>query len=499
MPDQATALPRMQAAVCPAGVRQMYLSLCERRREREVEAGAADTAAHWLRGLLDAAGPAPSTLPKGADAFAAWSAVHHDLVGIQYKQYLGQRKAGAPRRFFSNKAHALFFLKGVAPTKLVDGAWLFGLLKHWEQGEMRPLITTYLEELGNGVPEKNHVVLFQQLIDSHGCAQWQGLPDEYFVQGLIQLALAYNADQFLPELIGYNLGYEQLPLHLLITACELNELGIDPYYFTLHVTVDNAGSGHARKAWEALHKLTPQVGNLAAFLRRVEAGYRLNDLGVGTEAVIDAFDLHGELVGILRAKTAVGKNMHSDYCKVGGRSLNDWMADPGQVPALLTALEAQGWFTRGQAPEDSRFWELIQGDRAHMFGVFSAYEQQVLHDWIATPPHPQAAAVLPRVASHRARQRAAGVNGVNGVNGAFGGRARQVRDSAERGIIRHRFPDGAHGWESVSCELRLLEAKLAAAGSKQDAIAMLIARMSPASHHSSAGLMATRIFSRLYN
>ena len=488
MPDQAIATPRMQAAVRPAGVRQMYLALCECERE----AGATDAAARWLLGQLDAAGPARSILPHGADAFAAWSATHHDVVGAQYKQYLGQRKAGAPRRFFSNKAHALYFLRGVAPTKLVDGAWLFGLLKHWERGAMHPLITTYLEELGNGVPEKNHVVLFQQLIDAHDCARWQSLPEEFFVQGLIQLALAYNADRFLPELIGYNLGYEQLPLHLLITGYELNELGIDPYYFTLHVTVDNADSGHARKAWEALHKLTPQVGDRAAFLRRVEAGYRLNDLGVGTEAVIDSFDLYGELVGILGAKTAVGKNMHSDYCKVGGRSLNDWMTDPGQVPALLAALEAQGWFTRGQAPEDSRFWALIQGDHAQMFGVFSAYEQQVLHDWIATPPQPHTATALPRVASHRARQRTAG------AIGTFGAQVRKVRDTFDRGIIRHRFPDGARGQESITCELRLLEAKLAAADSKEEAIAMLIALMSPASHHSAAGLMATRVFSRLY-
>ncbi|GGE75904.1 hypothetical protein GCM10008020_20680 [Massilia psychrophila] len=495
MPNQATATSRptlhaqtAATGATKAGVRRMYLALCE----RDIEAGAAeaDTAAQWLRGQLDAAGPTRSTLPQGADAFAAWSVAHHDLVGVQYKQYLGQRKAGAPRRFFSNKAHALYFLKGVAPTKLVDGAWLFGLLKHWEQGAMRPLITTYLEELGNGVPEKNHVVLFQQLIDAHGCAQWQSLPEESFVQGLIQLALAYNADQFLPELIGYNLGYEQLPLHLLITAYELNELGIDPYYFTLHVTVDNADSGHARKAWEALHKLTPQVGDSAAFMRRVEAGYRLNDLSVGTEAVIASFDLHAELVGILGAKSAVGKNMHSDYCKVGGRSLNDWMGDRGQMPGLLAALEAQGWFTRGQAPEDSRFWALIQGDHAQMFGVFSAYEQQVLHDWIATPPHPWAAAVLPRVASHRAQQRAAG---------AIGGTARRPRDRAERGILRHRFPDDAHARETIDCELRLLEAKLAAAGSKEEAVAMLTALMSPAKHHSAAGLMATRVFSRLFN
>jgi hypothetical protein len=485
MPEQVAAT-RFPATSRNAGVRQMYLALSE----REIEPGAAEAAAHWLRRQLDAAGPAPSALPQGADGFAAWCAAHTEAVGEQYKQYLAERKAGAPRRFFSSKAHALYFLKGVAPTKLVDGAWLFGLLKHWEQGAMRPLITTYLEELGNGVPEKNHVVIFQQLIDAHGCAQWQGLPEEHFVQGLIQLAMAYNADQFLPELIGYNLGYEQLPLHLLITAYELNELGIDPYYFTLHVTVDNADSGHARKAWEALQKLMPQVGDADGFMRRVDAGYRLNGLGAGTKSVIDSFDLYGELVGILRAKSAVGKNMHSDYCKVGGRSLNDWLSDPDQVPALLAALEAQGWFSRGQAPEDSRFWALIQGDHAQMFGVFSAYEQQVLHDWIATPPQPAAAAALPRVATHRALQRAAG---------AIGDTPRRVRESAERGIIRHRFPDDEHAWEAIACELRLLEAKLAASDSKEEAIAMLTALMSPASHHSSAGLMATRIFSKLFN
>ena len=99
------------------------------------------------------------------------------------------------------------------------------------------------------------------------------------MQGLIQLALAYNSDQFLPELIGYNLGYEQLPLHLLITAYELNELGIDPYYFTLHVTVDNADSGHARKAWEARYAFQPlpRTGEpdevAEAYLYLMKAGY----------------------------------------------------------------------------------------------------------------------------------------------------------------------------------------------------------------------------------
>ncbi|WP_426178056.1 iron-containing redox enzyme family protein [Massilia sp. TWR1-2-2] len=473
-------------APATASVRQMYLSLSE----RDVEQAAMLQAADWLRATLDATPYGLPQLPQGAEQFAAWAAAHTEAVGEQYKQYLAERKGGAPRRYFTNKAHALYFLKGVAPTKLVDGAWLFGLLQYWEQGAKRPLITTYLEELGNGVPGKNHVVIFQQLIDAHGCAQWQGLPEEHFLQGLIQLALAYNPQQFLPELIGYNLGYEQLPLHLLITSYELNELGIDPYYFTLHVTVDNADSGHARKAWEALTKLTPQVGDADAFMRRVEAGYRLNDLGASTQTVIDSFDLHAELVGILRSKSAVGKNMHSDYCKVGGRMINDWLSDPDQVPAFLVALEKQGWFTRGETPEQSRFWGLLHGDHAQMFGVFSAYEEQVLHDWMATPSQPLATAPVARVATHRALQRAAG--------GVVDGRPRRIRESAERGLIRHRFPDDEHAWGAIACDLRLLEAKLAASDSKEEAIAMLIALMSPATHHTSAGLMATRIFSKLF-
>jgi hypothetical protein len=487
MLETVAAPSRYPAAPRSAGLRQMYLALSE----RELEPGAAAAAGRWLRAQLDADSAAAPTLPQGGEQFAAWSAAHATSVGEQYKQYLAGRKAGAPRRFFSNRSHALFFLKGVAPTKLVDGAWLYGLLRHWEHGAMRPLITTYLEELGNGVPEKNHVVIFQQLIDAHGCNQWQGLPEDHFVQGLIQLAFAHNAEQFLPELVGYNLGYEQLPLHLLITAYELNELGIDPYYFTLHVTVDNADTGHARKAWEALRKLMPQVGDTDEFLRRVDAGYRLNDLGASTATVIGSFNLHAELVGILRAKSAVGKNMHSDYCKVGGRSLNDWLSDPDQVPALLAALEQQGWFKRGEAPEDSRFWALLEGDHAQMFGVFNAYEQQVLRDWISSPPEPVAGVMLPRVASHRAQLRAAG--------DIARGAPRRVRETAERGLIRHRFPDDEHAWEAIACELRLLEAKLAASDSKEEAIDMLTALMSPAGHHTSAGLMATRIFSKLFN
>ena len=44
-----------------------------------------------------------------------------------WRDYLLSRKQGQPRRYFSNRAHALYFLHNVAATKLVDGAWLYGL------------------------------------------------------------------------------------------------------------------------------------------------------------------------------------------------------------------------------------------------------------------------------------------------------------------------------------------------------------------------------------
>lgn len=73
-------------------------------------------------------------------------------------------------------------------------------------------------------------------------------------------------------------AYEQLPLHLLITSYELNELGIDPYYFTLHVTVDNADSGHTRKAVDAVAQNEARYPDASAYRERVRRGYRLNDL-----------------------------------------------------------------------------------------------------------------------------------------------------------------------------------------------------------------------------
>lgn len=213
-------------------------------------------------------------LPDSPEQLERWSLRGNDRVGHDFQTYLQARKAGAPRRYFSCKAQALYFIGAVAPTKQVDGAWLFGLLHHWKDRRFGALIHTYLEELGDGQPDKNHVLLFDKLLREHECAQHDALPDRYYLQGTLQLAMGQQVAHFLPEIIGYNLGYEQPPLHLLITAHELNELGIDPYYFTLHITIDNADSGHASQARRAVLDNMPVIGDRDRFYRRVRRGTR---------------------------------------------------------------------------------------------------------------------------------------------------------------------------------------------------------------------------------
>jgi hypothetical protein len=339
-------------------------------------------AQRFLATQLQQAADLPEDMPGDLSALQNFVEQHCIDVARQYADYLQQRKEGGPRQFFSSKAHALFFLQAVAPTKLVDGAWLSGLLRHWRDPRFEGLICTYLEELGEGNPAQNHVVIYRKLLAEHGLQDSGVIADQYYLQGAVQLALGECSDGFLPEVIGYNLGYEVLPLHLLISAYELSELGIDPYYFTLHVTIDNASTGHAHKAVQSVLQLLPIEGDREAFLRRVALGYRLNDLGQGSRAIIESFDLYGEVLNMLERKRPFGQHMHSDYCRFEGKTVNQWLSASEQLPGFLAALENKGWIKRHQDPQASRFWQLIDGDGAAMFGVFSPYEKQLLHDWI---------------------------------------------------------------------------------------------------------------------
>ena len=330
------------------------------------------------------------------------------------------------------------------------------------------------------------MLIYQQLLARYGCDQWQAGPDEYFTQGVVQLALAHNADEFLPELIGFNLGYEQLPLHLPITAYELNELDIDPYYFSLHVTIDNASTGHARKALQSVLECVPRIGNVEEFHRRVGNGYRLNLVGMGTQQAIASFNLEQELLRVIVDKASIGAQLHSDYCLVGGRPVSDWLSAPDEIADLLTALQCAGWIRRGESPEQSRFWRLLTDEQAPMFGVFDGYEQQLLRDWIlADAGRPQAAR-----ATNRFRRRP-GVGHVEGASVEL-----QSGATVEQIIAHHAGGKPRPG----NCEeVDSLFEQLADVDTKAQAFAVLGGMLSPANHPTPAGLAATRLYADLFS
>ena len=321
-------------------------------------------------------------LPDNPRHLPLWLEENVKNIGQQYHSYIAEREAGGGRKFFATRSHALYFLRAVAPTKLVDGAWLYGLLTQWRDPYVAPFIDIYLDELGHGMPEKNHVLLYRRLLDHEGINTALPLSDAHYVQGAIQLALAYHAEEFLPEIIGFNLGYEQLPLHLLITAYELAELGIDPYYFTLHVTIDNFDSGHAHKALQGALALMPKIDDGGEFYQRMMNGYRLNALGIGTSEIIEHFDMDDELVLMLQQKSELGRFMHADASRIEGRTVNEWLGDPQRMGDFIAALMRNGWIKRHQDPNRSRFWRMIAASNGAMAGVFNCAEQRLIYEWI---------------------------------------------------------------------------------------------------------------------
>jgi len=444
--------------------------------------GSLAAARAFVEDNLERARGLPCDFPTSPSELMSWMQQHTENVSTAYSHYLQARKLGGRRRYFSCRSHALHFLRAVAPTKLVDGAWLYGLLPHWREAGLHALVRTYLEELGDGVASLNHVLLYRQLLVSHGCDDLTGLDDKYYAQGALQLALGHLAAQYIPEVIGFNLGYEQLPLHLLITAYELTEFGIDSYYFKLHVTIDNAATGHAQKAVNAVTDNLPVLGDADEFYRRVAAGYRLNELGTGSTAIIESFDLENEMLQMLERKRVFAQNMHSDYCRIEGRTVNEWLGDGNSIGLFMEALQKYGWIRRHADPQQSRFWQLLQGQKAAMFGVFTEYEQQLLYDWIAGDWLSDSETEQPHLLA--AKRRRASFRQIAGGK-SFSNPAHESR-----------VDPAAYVSQDIDAESDALDEELAGIGTARKE-QCLIGLAAPGLHWSPAGLKATRILSRL--
>ncbi|QNX86167.1 iron-containing redox enzyme family protein [Acinetobacter seifertii] len=326
--------------------------------------------------------------PSDINSIKTWCENDNKKNCQEFQAYLNRRQAGQDREYFQSVAQAFEFLIKVSPTKKVDGAWLYSSVHYWNDPVFHELIITYLEELGLGEPKANHVCIYDDLLRSLGLDSFDLLlEDEYYHQAVVQLALGYAPPEFIPEMVGFNLGYEQLPLHLLISNYELAELGIDSKYFNLHITIDNIDNGHAHKAIKVIEDIYYKYRDKELFYTKLKQGFALNNRGESSSNIIKNLSLEDFVHKILKRKALVGQLIHNETRQFGCKTINQWLSNPDDIAGLITHLTEQKWIKFNTDPEQSVFWRMINEENGKMFGVFNPVERQIIHDWIAGSDH----------------------------------------------------------------------------------------------------------------
>nr|ACD54584.1 ATPase-like protein [Adineta vaga] len=326
-------------------------------------------------------------------------------VTVGYKKYLERRQNGGSRELFPDVTYAKYWLRTVAPVKYVDGAWIGGIHRTTTNMMYRSFTKTLWqilsEELGDGDLQKNHVWVYRQLLESIDANDIGRGDSKDFISSfrnanndvrvwtgaIAQLCISLFPDMFLPEILGFNMSYESLPLHLLITIYELRELNIDPYYFVLHVSIDNKHSGHAAMGVNSVITYItslPVVEQSTAW-KRIQAGFLLASELPTTP--IPYSDLDKSLEKIFGEKSIAAHSIHASCLgKIGGRTgmkLNDWL-DPLLYPnhslTFLRTLADSQWIVRGEPERSKLVREMKWGGR--MFGAFTSQEVSILQAWI---------------------------------------------------------------------------------------------------------------------
>ena len=384
---------------------------------------------------------------------------HHQTCAI-FQSYVERRRQQQGREYFPTVSHAFEFLAKVAPVKLVDGSWLYSTVQNWNRPETKDLIYIYLEELGMGHTRANHVTMYQDLLNHYELNSYaEQLDASYYEQAAVQLALAYAPPEYLPLVIGFNLGYEQLPLHLLITNYELSELGIDPHYFNVHITIDNAHNGHAQKSLQAYLDQYALAEDPAQYLDLIKKGYVLNDIGKSSTQIIKQLDTEKLALKVFQNKALIGQYIHNQKCQFSGKTINEWLSDPVQIADFLKVMIEKGWIVKDAPVEQSRFWKMIDDPDGKMFGVFNATEKQIIKDWI------QGETFAARLSS-RSRS--------------------QVHNQMEPVLNR-----------ITQQQIHQLKSRLNRCAAAEQKIDLLIPYVTPHMHHQEVGLWATRQLSLL--
>ncbi|KAI2634780.1 hypothetical protein GGS26DRAFT_524238 [Hypomontagnella submonticulosa] len=364
------------------------------------------------------------------DAKKVWNFIEdeHEKVLTKWESYLERRKQGQGSELFATADAAKAWLVQQAPVKFVDGAWLAHVHKITTPFALRSVTKdawqVLSEELGDGDLSKHHVYLYRQLLadighplpDGHSAdfinpSYWEGVNNRGAWEAAVgQLLISLFPNEFLPEILGFNMNYELITLDTMRAAHELRALGINPYYFLIHIAIDNADSGHTAMATHTVTRYLDMVRTtegeaaLEQAWKRVQIGYILSQTlgtshshergnsspaakGSGFNITLDP--LSARVIDIFKAKAPVSHQFHcQSRARIGGQTLAEWLAPsmwahphPQQQLELVAALsQAKPWIYPGESKKSLLVRELSWEGR--MFGAFTHEEVNALTTWI---------------------------------------------------------------------------------------------------------------------
>jgi hypothetical protein len=285
----------------------------------------------------------------------------------------------------------------MAPFNQVDGAWLRNIGRVGPIDEVHALLFhVWADELGNGDPKLNHSNIYTDLLRSVGVylepvasrayVENERIVDSAFTSPLFQLVIAEFAEDYLPEIIGMTLYLEWAVVGVKPQVAVMESLGIDPMFYSLHIGIDNAATGHGAMAKRTvelyLDEIRASSGDQAAqeVWRRVWDGYVAfaTTGGLGEDfrrRVLQRPTPQQQVWRLIRSKSHFGAQNHGTK-RLGANQLNNWFADPG---GFMQELVDSGHIVPGDV-EASSFFELLR-PTGPMFRVFTDEEIRIWEGW----------------------------------------------------------------------------------------------------------------------
>lgn len=349
-----------------------------------------------------------------------------DGILARLNDYTNRRNEGAPRELFQTRDEARAWLIQRAPSKLVDGAWLGHIHRATTPFHLRHITKNawqvLSEELGDGDLSKNHAAIFRRLLHDIQAQLPEADSTEFierdFLRGpqdaasedalwkgaTAQLLISLLPSEFLPEVLGFNMHFECLTWDTVRAARELRELGLDDYYFLLHISIDNSDSGHTAMALKVVIDYLEQVkvehgeDALQRAWKRVQTGYLLSEKFtveppkhpapvVPPSQAATHNDFAPEVIRIFKAKAAVAAKLHcGSRVTIGSKKLSAWLDDDvlgveqGQTDFLTALSNAKAWIRPGESSKSRLVREFEWNGK--MFGAFTESELDALKKWI---------------------------------------------------------------------------------------------------------------------